>query len=151
MAEDSKWPYKFAGQDYSRAFPQSVKTVGGARVRQASFIDLPDAGIFPGQVSPTVVTTASYDVQPNDELLVILRDNPVTTDINFRSVLANPRRPIAIIDWSTNVVEHSIRLNPFAGETIMKEALWTLVSTAVARAAMNLFPVEEYLSWMNTP
>lgn len=150
MVTDSRWPITRFGVDLTRAWPLSVQVVGGALVRIPSFVKLPDTG--GGQVGePVLVTTNSYTVQPADLFIAITRDAPTATNIILPSVFNRSGALILIVDWSTNVTEHTITITPDGSETIMKAATWQMVSTDIQLASGTFFPSIDLNGWTTAP
>src|SRR5204863_8390468 len=110
----------------------SLQTVGGHPLRSPSMIALPDHASVPYSFSsPTIATTASYTILPTDTFIIIQRSNPTATALTLgRTTLRNPQGlQLAIADQSTGLTgDHTITLTPFAGETIMGQSTWQLVS-----------------------
>lgn len=150
MVTDPRWPITRFGVDLTRSLPLSIQIVGGALVRIPSFVPLPDTG--GGQIGePTIVTDSVYTVQPADLFIAITRNAPAATNLILPSVNLRSGALLLIVDWSTNVTEHTITLTPDGAETIMKEATWQMVSTDIQLASGTFFPSIDLDGWTTAP
>ena len=86
-------------------------------------------------------------------LLAVQRNNPVTTSVVLPALGAQVTfgKPLQIVDFSTNVVNHAIVLTTPDGATIMQLALFTLNSTAVQLAGVMLQPSPDLNAWIIAP
>lgn len=96
------------------------------------------------------VSVAAADVLKSTVLLAVQRDNPGVTTLNLPSVLLRTQE-LKIVDWSTNVVAHEIRLNALVGQTIMQRNTWSLFSTADQLSGIRLIPSIDLLGWVIAP
>jgi hypothetical protein len=96
------------------------------------------------------VSVATADVLKSTVLLAVQRDNPGVTTLNLPSVLLRTQA-LEIVDWSTNVAAHEIRINPAVGQTIMQRAEWSLFSTADQLAGITLHPSPDLNGWVIAP
>lgn len=153
MVVDARWPITKFGVDLNKAWPNSIQTVGDTRVRMPSLVPLPnptDQEYF-SQLTPTIITTASYTVLPSDVFLIIQRVAPATTAIAFPSVLDRTGVPLFLIDASSGVTENIITITPAGGQTVMGKATWPIVSTSTQLASGSFYPVVDLLSWVTAP
>jgi hypothetical protein len=59
--------------------------------------------------------------------------------------------PIAIIDWSTGVTNHTITITPTGGATIMTQVTWTLFSNPAQLSSVTLLPLSILSGWIIAP
>lgn len=148
---DANWVYGRYGQDMTRANPGAVQNVAGNRVFVPSLNKMPFGEQGLGIIQ--TVTGASATIDKDTELVVIDRNAPVATTLNiFDLMLADSL--LGILDWSSNITEHTITLVPAGGQTIMKFATFPIVSTGnggattFSRASVILTPIKSLLTWM---
>ena len=96
----------------------------------------------------TAISSAIVGV--NTTLFAVQRTNPVSTIISLPSV-ASKRGPLKLVDWSINVVEHQITLEPNGADTIMQAADWNLFSTPDQMAGLTLYPSTDLDGWVIAP
>jgi hypothetical protein len=96
----------------------------------------------------TAISSAVVGV--NTTLFAIQRTNPVSTVISLPSV-ASKRGALKLVDWSINVVEHQITLEPNGADTIMQAADWQLFSTPDQMAGLTLYPSTDLDGWVIAP
>lgn len=91
-------------------------------------------------------------------ILAIQRDNlnaPMATSVVLPNLAAqwakNPTRRLQIVDFSTNVVQHTITLSTGDGSTIMQRNNMLLYSTADQLAGVSVSPVPDLNSWIIAP
>jgi hypothetical protein len=97
------------------------------------------------------VTTNSANVGVSTSLLAIERATPAGTVLFLPSVVDRLAQPLQIVDWSSDVVEHAITLRPRAGQTIMRNATFSLYSTAAQLAGIGLMPSTDLNGWVIAP
>jgi hypothetical protein len=94
------------------------------------------------------VTTASDTIGPNTTLLVIQRAAPALTQLALPALGTSRLR---ILDWSTAVTDHEIRLTPNGTNTIMKAATYSAFSNAAQLASLTLHPSATLNGWYIAP
>lgn len=99
------------------------------------------------------VTGAADSILAGTTLLAVQRDNPVTTSLILPGLGAQwaTGKPVQIVDFSTNVVNHTIQITTPDGATIMQLAQWSLLSTAVQLSGIMLTPSPDLNSWVIAP
>ena len=102
------------------------------------------AALARGGVAPVIIT-GDAAIPAGTQAVAIVRDNPTTTTLQLPTVVGAV--PLAIFDWSTNVVDHRIILTPNGVETIMRQPTWSLRSNAVVLSSMLLRPSENLSGW----
>lgn len=95
----------------------------------------------------SVTTAGPVVVADGTTLLAVQRDAPAATALTLPSVLNRGGVPLHIVDWSTNVVAHSINPTPDGAETIMRGAAFPLVSTAASLVSVTLYPSINLNGW----
>jgi hypothetical protein len=99
------------------------------------------------------IATNSAAVLAGTTLAAVQRAAPAATAITLPT-LANQfafARKLQIVDFSTGVVNHTITLTTPDGATIMQQASWQLLSTAVQLAGVMLQPSPDLNSWVIAP
>lgn len=95
-------------------------------------------------------TAASNIITAGTTLLAVERDAPVATELILPILGAqwaiNPS--LRIVDFSTNLANHTISLVTPDGSTIMRRNGWALLSTADSLAGINLYAAPELNSWV---
>lgn len=93
---------------------------------------------------PEIVTG---DHSVTDEIVVaIQKDNPAATAIGLPLLASRNGKPVSIVDFSTNVVDHTITITPADG-TILGQLTWTLVSNAANLAFATFWPSVALNGW----
>lgn len=107
----------------------------------------PSGYLFQAATDPTNVINAGVS------LLAVERVAPVGTALVLPSLTAQwlTGRPLRVVDWSTTVTAHTITLTPPDGATIMRQASWELLSTAVQLAGITLYASPELNGWVIAP
>jgi len=81
-------------------------------------------------------------VSSTTAILAIEKVAPTTTTLSLPAVATRANRlPLQIVDWSTSITNHAIKLVPNGSETIMQQNLWSLLSTPNQLAGLTLTPV----------
>lgn len=96
------------------------------------------------------VTAGASAVSATATLLAVKRTAPTVTALSLPSVTTRTR-PLHLVDWSSGVVNHTIGLIPFVGETIMRLSGWSLLSTSDQLAGATLIPSSELQGWVIAP
>lgn len=96
-------------------------------------------------------TNASNAVAGGTSLVAIQRNVPAATTLVLPTVVAQSGKPLQIVDWSIGVVAHTITLQPSGGNTVMQQASWQLLSTAVQLAGITLYPSSDLNGWVIAP
>jgi len=106
--------------------------------------------LSPGGYSFQSVASASGAALLGTTILAVQRAAPGTTAIVLPNLAAQfaTGRPLKIVDWSTAVVNHVITLTTPDGSTIMQQAAWQLLSTAVQLASIALYPSPDLNGWV---
>lgn len=91
------------------------------------------------------VTTANDTILPTTTLLVVQRTAPALTQLEMPPLDGAAR--LRILDWSTSVTDHEIRLTPQAGSTIMRAATWSAFSNAAQLTSLALSPSIPLNAW----
>lgn len=97
------------------------------------------------------VTGAAATIAPGTTLVAVQRAAPVTTTLTLPGLgaqWATGKPSLRIIDFSTAVANHTIALNLADGSTIMRQAAWSLLSTADSLAGINLYASPDLNSWV---
>lgn len=97
---------------------------------------------------PVVVTGATAIVAAGTTSVAINKAAPATTGLTLPTVADQNGVLLMIADWSTAVVSHVITLTPAGGETIARQATWTLQSNASFLARAVLYPSTTLSGWM---
>lgn len=84
-------------------------------------------------------------------LVAIQRAAPATTTLVLPSVASRFGKALQIADWSSAVTNHDITLTPAGGNTIMQQAAWHILSTAVQLAGVTLYPSTDLNGWVVAP
>lgn len=79
--------------------------------------------------------------------VAVARDNPVTTNLALPDLTLQDGKPLSIFDFSTNVVNHAIVLTPKPGQTIMRQATWTINSAGALLGSLTLMPAKNLATW----
>lgn len=91
------------------------------------------------------VTSASATILPTTTLLVVQRIAPTLTELAMPPLDGGLR--VRILDWSTSVIEHEIRLTPQAGVSIMRAATWSAFSNSAQLTSLALSPSLPLNAW----
>lgn len=112
-----------------------------------------NALLTPGGYALQSVTTASGVVLTGTTILAIQRTAPTATALILPKLSEQwlTGRPLKIVDWSTAIVNHAITLSTPDGSTIMQQASWQLLSSAVQLAGIALYPAPELNGWVIAP
>lgn len=99
------------------------------------------------------VTAVAGRVATGTSILAIQRDAPAATALTLPNLAAQfvTRRPLKIVDFSTNVVNHAISLATPDGATIMRSAGWEIISTPDQLAGVMLQPSPDLNAWIIAP
>lgn len=79
--------------------------------------------------------------------IAVVRNNPVLTILTLPTVASQKGKPLSIFDWSTNVVNHEIRLIPSGAELIMRQAQWSIASAGAILGSLTLMPAANLAGW----
>lgn len=103
--------------------------------------------------SPTmqIVTSSSAVIASGIALVVIERASPGLTLLTLPSQVNQGSQDLRIVDWSTAVTDHEIRLTPAGTDTIMKAATWSLFSNAAQLASATFHPSLTLAGWYTAP
>lgn len=109
--------------------------------------------LTPGGYSFQSVAIANSVVNVGTTILAVQRAAPAATALVLPNLAAQwlSGRPLKIVDWSTNVANHAITLTTPDGSTIMQQASWQLLSTAVQLSGVSLFPSPDLNGWVIAP
>lgn len=94
---------------------------------------------------------ASNAVAALTSLVAVERAGPSATALRLPAVLSRGGKALQIVDWSTVAVDHLITLTPASGNTIMRHASWTLLSTVDQLAGVTLYPATDLNGWVIAP
>lgn len=98
-------------------------------------------GVIP---SLQIVTGSSDTIADDTSHVLVNRSAPSTTGLTLPDASTRNGRPLAIIDYSSSVVDHSITLTPVSGaQKIMRQSTWGLASNAYQLASVTLIPIED--------
>jgi hypothetical protein len=114
-------------------FPANVVATGGIVLTISN-------GIYTfslGAAEPTIVT-ADASVAADASAIAIVRNNPAQTILQLPDLTLFSRPTLAIIDWSSNVVNHEVVLTPFGAQTIMRLLTWSMFSNAAQLGSLML-------------
>lgn len=111
------------------------------------------AAIVNGYSFQSVAVAGPVNILAGTTLLAVQRDNPVTTSLVLPGLGAQwaTGKPVQVVDFSTNVVNHTIQITTPDGATIMQLAQWSLLSTAVQLSGITLWPSPDLNSWVIAP
>lgn len=94
-----------------------------------------------GLVSRQVIT-ASGTISTATTHLVVNRSAPSATGLTLPNASLRPGIPLAVIDYSQSVTDHTITLTPaLAAQKIMRQSTWPLYSNASNLASVTLVPI----------
>lgn len=93
---------------------------------------------------------AANIIDPGVSLAAVQRAAPANTAVQLPTIAAQylTQKDILLADFSTAVVNHTITISPVGGSTIMQQATWQLLSTAVSLASVRLRPSPDLDSWI---
>lgn len=96
---------------------------------------------------------ANNAINPGVTLAAVQRNAPVNTAVMLPSIAAQYvlQKDIDLIDYSTNVVNHTITVTTPDGSAIMQKAQWLLLSTADQLAGIKLRPSPDLNAWIIAP
>jgi len=95
-----------------------------------------------------IVTSGLATILPDTTLLVVQRAAPTLTQLTMPP-LGGP--VLSIVDWSTSVADHEIRLTPLPGQTIMRAATWSVFSNSAQLGSLALHPNSILSGWYIAP
>lgn len=98
----------------------------------------------------TQITGASYDLGSTETFLTIRRTTPTLTTINLPALASRTGLECAFVDWSTISSDHEIKFVPYSGETVMKDANYSVWSNSSSRARGFIYPAPDLSSWVVT-
>lgn len=106
-----------------------------------------------GAYSFQSVAAASGAIVPGTSILAIQRAAPAATALILPNLQAHwlSGRTLKIVDWSTAVANHAVTLTTPDGSTIMQQASWELLSTAVQLSGVTLYPAPDLAGWIIAP
>lgn len=109
--------------------------------------------LAPGGYFFQSVVAASGVIAAGTTVLAVQRDAPTTTALILPSLSAQwlAGSDLKIVDWSTNIVNHTVAITTADGSTIMKQSSWRLLSTPDQRTGITLSPVPDLDGWIITP
>ena len=88
------------------------------------------------------VTTSNDTIASATDLAYVNRAAPSTTGLTLPDASARSGRPLAIVDYSSSVTDHTITLTPFSvGQKIMRQATWPINSNSVSLGSVTLLPI----------
>lgn len=127
-------------------FPADVRGVGRITATTANGV----VTISIGAGEPTIVN-GDATIAPLTVAIAIVRNNPAATALQLPDLALQQGVPLSIIDWSTNVVNHTITLTPFGAQTIMRQPTWPILSNAVQLGSLTLYPSTALNGWFLAP
>lgn len=98
-------------------------------------------------VTDPVIATGDGAITGGTAALAIVRDGPVTTHLTLPLLAAQNGTPLTIFDFSTNVVDHTVVITPYVGQTIMKQPTWTVHSVGDLLGTLTLVPAANLGTW----
>lgn len=109
--------------------------------------------LAPSGYSFQSVALATGVINTGVTVLAVQRTAPAATALVLPSLNGqwSTGRPLKIVDWSTTVTNHLITLTPPDGSTIMRQASWSLLSTADQLAGITLHPSPDLNGWVIAP
>lgn len=109
-----------------------------------------NALLAPSGYSFQSVAGAAGAILSGTSILAIQRAAPAATALVLPNLAAQwlTGRPLKIVDWSTAVANHTITLTTPDGSTIMQQASWKLLSSAVQLAGVTLNPSPDLNGWI---
>lgn len=118
-----------------------------------SFVGFPVAynDLIAGLLANPRVVTGDFVVGAADLTIAVQRAAPVLTLGTLPAVATRLGKPVAIVDWSSAIVGHEIRLTPNGAETIMQQATWSLWSNPGNLAGVTLWPSTTLGGWYIKP
>lgn len=99
------------------------------------------------------VALATGIISAGVTILAVQRTAPAATALVLPSLSSQwaTGRPLKIVDWSTTVTNHLITLTPSDGSTIMRQAAWSLFSSADQLSGITLHAVPDLNGWVIAP
>jgi phage tail protein X len=98
------------------------------------------------------MSAVSAVIPAGTTIAAIQRSAPSATTLTLPALAAQNKQPLSIVDWSTALAgDHAISLNTTDGSTIMKQATWSLVSTATQLTSATLWPCPDLNAWIFAP
>lgn len=112
-----------------------------------------DNVLSPAGYSFQSAASASNTARVGASLIAVQRAAPSVTVLMLPTLLGQWQtgRALKIVDWSTDVVEHTIALTTPDGATIMQQTSWQLFSSADQLAGITLSPSPNLNGWVITP
>lgn len=109
--------------------------------------------LAPSGYSFQSVSTVTGIIRAGASLVAVERVAPAVTALVFPPLLDQweTGRPLRIVDWSTNVVNHSIGLTTPDGTTIMRQPGFTLTSNPYQLAGVTFYPSPDLNGWVIAP
>lgn len=128
-------------------FPAGVVGAGGITVTVTN-------GVYTISLSSSaepVIVAGDAVIAPLTGTLAVIRNNPVATTLLLPDVTLQQSIPLRIIDWSTNVIDHTITLTAFGAQSIMRQPTWPIASNAVQLGSLTLYPSVNLNGWYLAP
>lgn len=97
------------------------------------------------------VTTASAAIAAGTPAVAINRSAPATTALTLPSAASQSGLSLSIFDWSTSVTSHTITLTPNAGDVIMRQSSWSILSNSASLGSLTLRPSTTLGGWYIAP
>ena len=100
-----------------------------------------------------LVNGAAAGVAAGTSLCVINRNAPAATTLTLPTLAGQfaTGKKLQIVDFSTNVSNHVISINTPDGSTIMRQAVWELLSNSAQLSGVMLQPSPDLNSWIIAP
>lgn len=127
-------------------FPVSILGAGRISITKANGI----VTISDAPAEPTILV-ADGVIPDAAQVIAIGKNAPALTNLALPSVKNRGGTPLLVIDWSTAVVNHQIVLTPFGTETVLRQASYSIYSTALQLGGALLYPSITLNGWFIAP
>lgn len=117
------------------------------RASDGQMIKLSPSTLITGRTDAVVYGTATINLPAGSSTVAIDRNDPATTTITLPSIAAQGLTPITIVDWSSDLDDHVITINPSGSDSIMRLAAWQVRSTSYSRGVVTLYPSTNLGGW----
>ncbi len=104
-----------------------------------------------GGVAFQSIATSAGIIANGTTLFAIQRAGPAATVLTLPSVFNRGGKALQLVDWSIDVVNHTITVNAAAGQTLMQRASFQFLSTADQFAGVTLYPSIDLNGWVIAP
>lgn len=99
-----------------------------------------------------IVNVSADTVSRFAQTVVVEREAPTVTTLALPAVsLRSEGFDLRVVDWSVNIAEHRIILNPNGSDTVMRYPQFSAYSSADRRAGLTLRPIRSLSAWIIAP